>query len=61
LPGCGGSFTVDAVCRYYASYVAFFSAEVATNGAANSLETYVFAQDANEENIFMLSRFLAGA
>jgi Questin oxidase-like len=45
---------------YYASYLAFFTAQVSARGSAQTIEDYIFADSANKNEACMLLRFFAG-
>lgn len=48
-------------CRYYPSYLVFFTREVVAHGAGEALERYIFAPVANGNGAHMLLRFIGGA
>lgn len=47
--------------RYYASYLDFFTKQVAENGVGNTIETYVFSPEANGNEGKMAMRLVGGA
>jgi hypothetical protein len=47
--------------RYYSSYLKFFTEEVQSRGIAETIETYVFSPDANDDCGRMILRLIGGA
>ncbi|KAF7300133.1 hypothetical protein MKEN_01336600 [Mycena kentingensis (nom. inval.)] len=45
----------------YSDYIAFFSARIAKDGVARTLEKYLFSPEANGNGVLMLARFFGGA
>ena len=48
-------------CRYYPSYLDFFTRKIAELGAGKVLEEYVFSPAANGNGAYVLLRFIGGA
>ena len=47
--------------RYFASYLDFFTEEIAARGVGDVLERYVFSPGAKKKGACMLLRFVGGA
>src|ERR1700761_1037236 len=47
--------------RAYAAYVEFFTQEFKIHGVVDILEKYIFSSDANDNDVSMLRRLVAGA
>jgi hypothetical protein len=45
--------------RYYSAYLEFFTEEVLSRGALETIETYVFSPNANDEGGHMLIRIVS--
>ena len=46
--------------RAYSAYVEFFEKQIAMSGVGQVLEQYVFSPAANDNEVYMLLRFVAG-
>ncbi|KZT11996.1 uncharacterized protein LAESUDRAFT_641939 [Laetiporus sulphureus 93-53] len=47
--------------KYYANFLVFFTSEIASQGAGEVLEKYVFSPSANGDGVLMLLRLVGGA